>query len=469
MRLFFLASVVAVFLCGIPSKVARYYWVLGLLGLLLSFPARTRSAGKNSLMALAVFGFALVGGDVYLRGRLPPEMYPRPGPFLLQRWPAWPKLARFYPMSGTISAQGDLTQYGPPESHSPVRQIQYHFDEHGLPNAPGALARETRLVMLGDSFVVGGPASFEQGWARRIEELTGRNTYAVATPGSPWHALLNLKIMRPKLKLGEDPVVVWTIFAGNDLTEDYYAELEPPPLEGFVPELEATLFSWRNRSSIRHLLGHLKKARKPAPPPPAPVASSPASAASSPVAPAPSTPDASPAAPAAPPPTEPGKRLEALVSAAGAPPVLPRPLGNGETLLFYTQYIRRYARNIHEVKGHPHFAALPVVMDEMVRYCAAEGLRLQAVLIPSKPHVYRWILEGADPSVPTPPDLFLAEAAAMLEARGVPVIDLAVDLQREARRLWSEEQALLWYTDDTHWNERGHALAATLVAEVIDS
>jgi len=82
--------------------------------------------------------------------------------------------------------------------------------------------------------------------------------------------------------------------------------------------------------------------------------------------------------------------------------------------------------------------------------------------VPTRPEVYRWLLEDR----PGPPPAGFASAVTDLCATlGIPCLDLTPLFCAEARRLDAAAGKYLWWHDDTHWNGRGHAFAARCIQE----
>jgi lysophospholipase L1-like esterase len=50
-------------------------------------------------------------------------------------------------------------------------------------------------------------------------------------------------------------------------------------------------------------------------------------------------------------------------------------------------------------------------------------------------------------------------------AQGIAFCDLKPDLVTAARTAYAQTGALVWWPDDTHWNEAGHRAAADAVYE----
>lgn len=106
-------------------------------------------------------------------------------------------------------------------------------------------------------------------------------------------------------------------------------------------------------------------------------------------------------------------------------------------------------------------------MDQIVwaigylsNYCRERNLTLVTVLIPDKAQVYRDALpESLTREHPLPPSC-LPELESRLNDKGLRVVNL-LPVFRSA----VEEGTLIYWRDDTHWNDKGISLAAEKVAE----
>lgn len=85
--------------------------------------------------------------------------------------------------------------------------------------------------------------------------------------------------------------------------------------------------------------------------------------------------------------------------------------------------------------------------------------------IPTKYRVYADLWEEP---VGELPDTNLEAAEDLGERLGTPVVDLTPAMKRAARNRLQEDDALLYWPDDTHWNEDGIAVAARVVCDTLE-
>jgi hypothetical protein len=130
--------------------------------------------------------------------------------------------------------------------------------------------------------------------------------------------------------------------------------------------------------------------------------------------------------------------------------VVQRTLPNGDKILFLPQEV--------DLATRP--PTLPI--EHWIRSSAtlaSAGLSLIVVLVPQKYTVYESLLLDADGAAP-----YAGEALATTERRlrdaGVPVINL-LPAFRAAAAIHAPRAEYLYWRDDTHWNPRGIALAAS--------
>jgi hypothetical protein len=124
-------------------------------------------------------------------------------------------------------------------------------------------------------------------------------------------------------------------------------------------------------------------------------------------------------------------------------------------MLFYRDGVRSLERTA-EQRGLDQVAE---GIQSVNAECRRRGIHLVVLLVPDKGHVYRRWLKPADrPKLPEPSAL--DDLAVRLAAKGVHAVNLLpVFLSRSG-----DGQPLLYYPDDTHWNEDGIRLAMAAVA-----
>ena len=144
--------------------------------------------------------------------------------------------------------------------------------------------------------------------------------------------------------------------------------------------------------------------------------------------------------------------------------VLASSRANGEFVLFLRSGVRSLARTAKQRQLDKVVAGIASMHAE----CARRGIHLVVMPIPDKAHVYRrWLAPADRPKMPAPP--VLGDLTTRLHARGIHVVNLLpIFLARSA-----DDQPLLYYPDDTHWNEHGirtamQAVAASLKARGIE-
>jgi hypothetical protein len=132
---------------------------------------------------------------------------------------------------------------------------------------------------------------------------------------------------------------------------------------------------------------------------------------------------------------------------------------NGQPVLFYGESLNAMrwgnaSRDIDKVVW---------AIDYLADFCDRKGIALVVVLIPDKAQVYRdrlpqTVTAGREPV----PESCLWALEAGLASNAVSVVNLLGPFRQKA-----EEDELLYWADDTHWNTQGIALAAELTWERI--
>ena len=277
-----------------------------------------------------------------------------------------------------------------------------------------------QVVALGDSFTFGWGVDADRTWVKRLAALRKTPIYNLGVhDASPRQELELLKF----LLAGDDPAikprrVLWTIYEGNDL-EDDYEELAPPPpslslVEGtllepflrlpYVIKKEAVVTKIR-RGTIRWR-------------------------------------DASAGS---------GEVVDGVALAS--------PLFESARLgrkLFYRQNVDLVQEPESYVRTHPNRAKLEGVFAEMGALARRDGFGVTVVLAPTDARLQGRYFEGFPAGSPTPH--FLDFVTELARVQGFGVVDLLAALQPLAG------ERLLYFRDDDHWNEDGHAAVAAILA-----
>ena len=333
-------------------------------------------------------------------------------------WPEIPALSRFTPdVSEVRTTAGDLGNLTPDAGDDETHEVETTIDSFGFRNDPGAALAPIDLVVLGDSFGFGVGTTQSKTFASLLRDQTGLATYNLSLPSSgPWAEFVNLGLEARHLHVRRGAVVLWVLFSGNDLDDTYGSlEIDQIPRTNSLTRAALTVRRLRNRSPLYQSIRRLRYA---------------------------------------------ATRTEM----PGTMHAVPRPFINGRTLLFAQHYVEARKRKYEDVVGHPNFPALRRTLAAGKELADKLGVTLKMVLIPSKDEVYGWLLDGQEPwSTPSAPTAFgtaLGEVAASL---GIPCLDLMPELVAGSKAVYAQSGQLLWWYDDTHWNEAGHRLAAAII------
>jgi len=406
----------------IPNVMSTTYVLLiavsvsGGIALLRPRPGLAKAAAgvASCLLSLIVMDLALRPAiNRQLLG--PREMY-------MYYWPPMPTLWRY----GTHVTfhqiiSGDLA--GTSRQHyEEKRLLDFETDAFGFRNCPrqveGEHDKNYDLILLGDSVGVGVGTTQEKTWGTLLSRKYGLRTYNLSMPGSsPWHELMNLKIACQRLHCGSQTIVLWVMFAGNDLSDEYGDELEPSLVDNPVRRLRIAAKTFRNMSPIRNLVERVRQFYDP-----------------------------------------------------NGPQVIVKDLPGGKKLLFRKRYVDETRLTYDQVRQHPHYPKLMAVLDEMKRFADTEHFSVYVMVVPAKEEVYRWVLDGASaPVANTQASGFARAVGERCRLEGFPFLDMKPLLVAEANRLFMQSGRLLWWADDTHWNEIGHEYAASVTHDFLSS
>lgn len=379
-----------------------------------SAPPRARklaAAILSSCTAVACFDLAARPAVAWMIGERPRELSVR-------TWEPMPLVYRYEPdvrFDGKIF--GDLAAMSLDKTVRRYRDFKLVTDHFGFRNDP-ALTQTggPDLVLLGDSFGAGTGTTQDATWATLLARERGMNVYNLSIEGAgPWQEFINLETEVERVKPREGALLVWAIFAGNDLDDPYYPQLQLSelPWQGTLRQLIFDFKKFRRRSPLRRVLSHAAGA-----------------------------------------------------GWAARENVLTKDLGDGRKLLFYAPFARAVARTREEVTRHPNFNALAATVAAMRRLADTRRLKVAVVLVPAKEEVYSWALAGKPPwSDAQSPSGFSLALAQLCAQQDMTFLDLKPRMTDAARRAYQDSGALLWWEDDIHWNELGHKVAAGIVSD----
>jgi lysophospholipase L1-like esterase len=295
-----------------------------------------------------------------------------------------------------------------------LKDIRFRTDSYGYRNEPGAEEVPVQFIALGDSFGVGNGTSQEKIWPVRLEKIRGERVYNLSMSGSPWRELMILKSEINRLPVNRDSIVLWMLFTGNDLEESTCSkqDLETLPKASRWESLRIAYENYRWRSPLRQLILRAFKGNR---------------------------------------------RLQpGLIQA--------KPMMNGYPLLFYKPHFIAGSRPREDILTHPHSTCLKETIREMSTFVKERNQKLMVFVIPTKEEVYAWVLQDASPwKVSTVPSGFSEVVEELCREFGIEFYNLKKDFVHYAEKLYEEDGRLLWWPDDTHWNDQGHALVAQLI------
>ena len=419
MALWILLGVVALSPVAVGAFDVWPYAAIGVMLLVFAAYATGPRGGRLSKqvsLVLLSFCFALTLFDLAARPLLLYLFGVRPADRYIHRWPELPLLQRYDPSVNFEGATyGDLAAVSGRSDWREWRRIRFVTDEYGFRNESpgyGFEARPLDLIVLGDSFGVAAGTSQEEILSSQLARDFGLSVYNLSiSREGPQQEYANLLLEGQRLNTREGACVLWLIFTGNDLDDQYYPELENPrPLRtGLLSRLASNISDFRSRSPVRRLL-----------------------------------------------------------SRSGMNLVLEKKFIDGRQVLFHEDYARRRGRTAEEIMRHPNLSNLKTTLGAMERLAGERRLNVSVALVPSKEEVYSWLLEGAPPwSTRDAPSGLSNVLRGLCEQHRFRFLDLKPALVEASKREYEKSGALLWWRDDTHWNVEGQRAAATVIYETL--
>ncbi|TAN51617.1 MAG: hypothetical protein EPN21_06160, partial [Methylococcaceae bacterium] len=301
-----------------------------------------------------------------------------------------------------------------------LKPVTIRIDEHGLRESQPL--EGAQIVALGDSFTFGWGMQEESTWVRQLERRLGRRVVNFGMhDGSPKQQLELLTHFLAKL--GDRlPLrhLVWLFYEGNDL-EDSYADHAPAPKHqewrrGIDPLLH-TLFSNIKDNMV---IEQFRQGRV--------VFAGPA---------------------------EHGGNRH--LSVDGIP--LAVPLYRSATLgpaLFFSAFIERAGLPASYVINHENRPRLERTFAQMMQLAARHHFTVTVAIAPTGARLHGRYFDDFPPLSAAPH--FIDYVGSLARRHGAAFIDLHALFAQQAGR------EMLYFRDDDHWNEKGHGLAAAMIA-----
>lgn len=411
----------ALWASGIFGAALSWQVTLALTSTLMVFcwmvPSERLSSTIKIMLCISSTIFTLCVGDGALRLFAGHLVYYRAHSELLRRDTHYPGLSHYLPNRRSERVTfGDLAAMSGDPSHRVHRHEVFQTDERGFRNAIANHQLPFDLIILGDSFGMGLSSTQDQTWSSILEEQ-GFSPYNLSMPGTcPAHGALRLARELPTLSLASRATVVVPVYVGNDLdecSEDVERILGAPPATG-LSSLWIALEDYRSRSPLRQFA------------------------------------------------------MRGVYRWVFADPVITaRALGNGRSMLFYKPHAHATELRVTEVERDPHFAVITRALLQISTMAEQHGASMVVLIIPPKEEVYDWILRGEALQPDQHKTSGIAEALTSFCVRSnLRCIDLSSQFTAEGRAAF-ERGELLWWTDDSHWNNEGHKVAAHLISEAL--
>ena len=377
---------------------------------------RRRVFAKISLVAISTV-LSVVVVDFVTRSFYDKKILVRPTPIFKNRWPIDARLDRYesnISFSGQIVGGLALMNSG---KGAIGRHVEFLTDRNGFRNSHEALRRSNDVIVVGDSFGAGGGSSQENMLCSLLTRNFGHHCYNISIGGSsPWQELMTLKYEYKNIPKANDVIVLWLLFAGNDLDEGYHLNFEASP-NGSTERFVIKAQTYFNRSPIRRMLLSFIR----------------------------------------------GDHRQSKAH------VVVRHHA-GRTILFYKPYSEQTNRTIDEVKNHPNYDRFIDTLNTMNEFTKEHHLKLAVVLIPAKEEIYQWLVDDREVwSTDYKPSSLGGAIRQVIDKNDGLFLDLKPIFLEESRKLYEEQEAYLYWQDDTHWNDYGQKVASEAISDVLEN
>lgn len=322
---------------------------------------------------------------------------------------------------GLYDSYPDLKRF--PNIANSVLQIRsqvFEIDNNGFRNTTPV--SNARIFTLGDSFTSGYGSTQEKIWPKVLEKKIGQPLYNLGTIGSPGEQMMLLKYLTEDKNLDiKLERLVWMVFEGNDLEDSYSTTNQYKESETRSSTSITTAFSSVARTIQEHSVVHRLLERN----------SSPQETEVSEV-----------------------RHIDNVDIAA--------PVYHSSHFgyrLFYPSYIEVASKPMSYVLDHPNRPALDDAFNKVADLSRARGFTVTVVLAPSDARLYASYFDDF-PKLSDEP-YFLNYVEKLSKESGFQVINLYQLMKPLA------QEELLYWRDDTHWNDRGNEVVAELIAKYL--
>ena len=368
---------------------------------------------RRVFFVVSAISLPLLGLELALRLMAPTFVCYRPAEHLAERWPRLPLMARYMRSSEIMmdKAYGDLAAMSGKLHLAEYRRIGFRTDARGFRNSKMVQTEIWDGIILGDSFGVGNGTDDQSIWPTVLSSSTGRQFYNLSMPGSLWTLFANWHIEGENIKVKEGGILILTLFGGNDLDDWYYNPKLSfdsfPWATGYEPIL-IQIQNFQDRAILQRVFKQWQ--------------------------------------------------LRGTPSAHRIPTV---DLADHGEILFFGPYLERAQRTAAQLKNHPNYQHFIGCLDAIAALAQQRGLSLLLVNVPTKGEIYHPRVKQESTQA------FSHLLADYCEENQHPYLDLYPAFKRQAKGSEGVSSDLLWWRDDTHWNEKGHQLVARLISEKI--
>ncbi|MBI2205694.1 MAG: hypothetical protein HYU41_17760 [Candidatus Rokubacteria bacterium] len=376
---------------------------------------RSRRALHPALVGVTAVMLSLTAADLALR----PSGAARVEGLRTEKLPRMPLVERFAPNAAlSMHLVGDIgAMTGHPHLYE-GRRLVFRSDAFGFRN--DRVPDEIDLLVLADSFGVG-VVSQDETVAAQLAAQTRRRVYDLSQPRTgPWAQYVNLLVEAPRLRFAREATVLWLLYTGNDLVDEY-ADVwtaDALPWQTGIGQRWVELDNFRARSAVRGVI----------------------------------------------------TRVWHFGLESTAVPAQGRVLPNGVPFLVLAGAEHEARRPLASVTAHANWPKLRKTLAQGAAFLARRGVAVTVIVLPTKGEVYRWLLEAREP---TPDDSrssgFAAAVLGACTELRVRCVDAKPALVRESRTRFASAGELLFFRDDTHPNRAGNAVIVDVAISALEA
>lgn len=297
------------------------------------------------------------------------------------------------------------------------RKILFITDHLGFRNILDYRKEVFNTILLGDSFAFCAITDHHKLLSEQLNKK-GHKVYNISTDGvNVWDEIVTLKYqVLNHLKLKNNSHIIWLLFEGNDLEGQFYVDLDPNRLiNPKIREIGVSIENYYKQSLLKLMFKRLLRSRE-------------------------------------------HQVKDSVIEKTFF----------GKPMLFFKPYADTLETTIEDIHNHENYQNVSRAFKSLAKFLKSKGFLLTCVVVPVKPRVYEWVFHDKKPwSSDTSQSPFSQYIKELCTINDVAFLDLTPIFIHASKTVYDKSSDATYWLDDTHWNDEGQAIAASVINEVL--